>query len=36
VPHLSRALEDDHVASGVLLAALAVSIGMLNAAAMSG
>lgn len=36
VPHLSRSLEDDHVASGVLLAAIAVSIGMLNAAAMSG
>jgi putative membrane protein len=36
VPHLRRTIEDDHVASGILLASLAVSIGMLNAAAMTG
>jgi putative membrane protein len=35
VPHLSRSIEQDHAASGVLLAALAVSIGTLNAAAMT-
>jgi hypothetical protein len=35
VPHLRRAIEKDHVASGILLAALAVAIGMLNAAAMT-
>jgi putative membrane protein len=35
VPHLRKALEDDHVASGILLAALAVAIGILNAASMS-
>jgi putative membrane protein len=35
VPHLRRALRDDHVASGILLAALAVAIGILNAASMS-
>jgi len=35
VPHLQRAIESDNVASGVLLAALAIGIGMLNAAAMS-
>jgi len=35
VPHLRKAIADDHVASGILLAALAVAIGMLNAAAMT-
>src|SRR6266852_9912976 len=35
VPHLSKAIADDHVASGILLAALAVAIGILNAAAMT-
>ena len=35
VPHLRKAIEDDHVASGILLAALAVAIGILNAASMS-
>jgi putative membrane protein len=35
VPHLSRSIEQDHVASGILLAALAISIGTLNAAAMT-
>ena len=35
VPHLSKAITDDHVASGILLAALAVAIGILNAAAMT-
>jgi putative membrane protein len=35
LPHLRRAIADDQVASGLLLAALAVSIGMLNAASMT-
>ena len=35
VPHLRKSIEDDHVASGILLAALGIAIGMLNAAAMS-
>ena len=35
VPHLRKAIAEDHVASGILLAALAVAIGMLNAAAMT-
>jgi putative membrane protein len=35
VPHLSKAIADDHVASGILLATLAVAIGVLNAAAMT-
>jgi putative membrane protein len=36
VPHLSKTIADDHVASGILAASLAISIGMLNAAAMTG
>jgi putative membrane protein len=35
VPHLRRAIEEDYVASGILLAALAIAIGVLNAASMS-
>lgn len=35
VPHLRKSIEDDHVASGILLIALAIGIGVLNAAAMS-
>lgn len=35
VPHLRKSIEDDHVASGILLAALAIAIGVLNAAAMT-
>jgi putative membrane protein len=35
VPHLRRSIEDDHVASGILLTALAVAIGVLNAASMT-
>ena len=35
VPHLSKAIADDHVASGILLAALALAIGVLNAASMT-
>jgi putative membrane protein len=35
VPHLRKSIEHDHVASGILLAALALAIGVLNAAAMS-
>ena len=35
VPHLRKSIADDHVASGILLTALAVAIGVLNAAAMS-
>lgn len=35
VPHLPKSIERDHVASGVLLAALAIAIGILNAAAMT-
>ena len=35
VPHLRKSIADDHVASGILLTALAIAIGVLNAAAMS-
>lgn len=35
VPHFRRTIADDHVASGILLAALSVAIGMLNAASMT-
>ena len=35
LPHLRKAIADDHVASGILLAALAVAIGLLNAASMT-
>jgi putative membrane protein len=35
VPHLRKAVADDRVASGILLAALAVAIGLLNAASMT-
>lgn len=35
VPHLRKSIERDHVASGILLAALAIAIGVLNAAAMT-
>lgn len=35
VPHLRKSIEDDHIASGILLTALAIAIGVLNAAAMS-
>jgi putative membrane protein len=35
VPHLRRSIEDDHVPSGILLTALSIAIGLLNAAAMS-
>jgi putative membrane protein len=35
VPHFRKAIADDHVASGILLAALALAIGILNAAAMT-
>ena len=35
VPHLRKAIADDHVASGILLAALALAIGILNAASMT-
>ena len=35
IPHLRKSIEDDHVASGIMLTALSVAIGMLNAAAMS-
>jgi putative membrane protein len=35
VPHLRKSIERDHVASGILLAALAIGIGVLNAAAMT-
>jgi putative membrane protein len=35
VPHLRKSIVDDHVASGILLAALAVAIGILNAASMA-
>ena len=34
-PDLRRSIEADHVASGILLAMLAIAIGVLNAAAMS-
>ena len=36
VPHLRKSIADDHVASGILLAALALAIGILNAASMTG
>jgi putative membrane protein len=35
VPHLRKSIADDHVASGILLAALAIAIGILNASAMT-
>jgi putative membrane protein len=35
VPHLRRSIADDHVASGILLAALSIAIGILNAASMT-
>jgi len=35
IPHLRKSIEDDHVASGIMLTALAIAIGILNAAAMS-
>ena len=35
VPHFRKAIADDHLASGILLAALAVAIGILNAASMA-
>ena len=35
VPHLRKSVEDDHIASGILLTVLAIAIGILNAAAMS-
>jgi uncharacterized membrane protein YjfL (UPF0719 family) len=35
VPHLRKSIEYDHVASGILLAALAIGIRILSAAAMS-
>ena len=35
IPHLRKSVEDDHVASGIMLTALAIAIGMLNAAAMT-
>jgi putative membrane protein len=35
VPHFRRTIAEDHLASGILLAALAVAIGILNAASMT-
>jgi putative membrane protein len=35
VPHLRRSIADDHVASGILLAAISIAIGILNAASMT-
>jgi len=35
MPHLRKAIADDHVASGILLAALSIAIGILNAASMT-
>jgi putative membrane protein len=35
VPHFRKTIEDDHVASGIILAALSISIGILNAASMT-
>lgn len=35
VPHLRKSIEEDRVASGILLAALAIAIGVLNASAMT-
>ena len=35
VPHLRREIENDQIASGILLAALAAAIGVLNAASMA-
>lgn len=35
LPHLRNAIEDDQVASGILLTALSVAIGLLNAASMT-
>ena len=35
VPHFRRTIAEDHLASGILLAALSVAIGILNAASMT-
>jgi len=35
IPQLRQSIEGDHLASGIVLAALAIAIGVLNAAAMS-
>jgi putative membrane protein len=35
LPHLRKAIAEDHVASGILLSAIAVAIGILNAASMT-
>jgi putative membrane protein len=35
MPHLRKAIADDHVASGIFLAALSIAIGILNAASMT-
>jgi len=35
VPHLRRSIEGDQIPSGILLTALSIAIGVLNAAAMS-
>jgi len=35
VPYLRKSIEHDHVASGILLAAVAIAIGVLNASAMT-
>jgi putative membrane protein len=35
LPHLRKAIEDDQVASGILLTALSIAIGLLNAASMT-
>jgi putative membrane protein len=35
LPNLRKAIAEDHVASGILLAAVAVAIGILNAASMT-
>jgi putative membrane protein len=35
VPHFRKTIAEDHVASGILLAALSVAIGILNAASMT-
>ncbi|HMJ49226.1 MAG TPA: DUF350 domain-containing protein [Burkholderiales bacterium] len=35
VPHFRKTIAEDHMASGILLVALSVAIGMLNAASMT-
>ena len=35
VPHLRKSIEEDQIASGIVLTALAIAIGVLNAAAMA-